>query len=361
MRPNRGNLLGGKRPELPVSQGAREPRGRRLGACALERCGRGGAGGGARVGVPAEAAGGDGAVRGGEGQPGHAAGGGERSGARPAPVRGVGRKPASWSAECWRTGALRELQGRVSRRLLVQGTRGVSLLQREASACDGNAPGGAGVAACAYRQWTLSLPHRVRWVLLKDVGLLLDVLTLFLRAGARPAATEGTAAGPTWWAGCCRVIHPVLRLRLAGDSSFPLAGAGRRFRAAGRRRALRAVASAHASRGGATAAGGAALGAAPAGEKRGPARARARGRAADIPGALPAAAAALDGGGCAAPFTATNEVATGCAQRTLPKELPVPNFLAVSVGCRDCVTVHIRRWDAGPQTVRIPAEVPLIA
>jgi hypothetical protein len=32
------------------------------------------------------------------------------------------------------------------------------------------------------RQWTLSFPHRVRWVLLKDVGLLSDVLTLFLRA-----------------------------------------------------------------------------------------------------------------------------------------------------------------------------------
>jgi hypothetical protein len=46
----------------PVSQGSREPRGRRTGACALARCGRGGAGGGARVGVPAEAAGGDGAV-----------------------------------------------------------------------------------------------------------------------------------------------------------------------------------------------------------------------------------------------------------------------------------------------------------
>jgi hypothetical protein len=69
-----------------------------------------------------------------------------------------------------------------------------------------------------YRQWTLSFPHRVRWVLLKDVGLLSDVLTLFLRAGASPAATEGTAAGPTGWAGCCRVIHPVLQLRLAGDS-----------------------------------------------------------------------------------------------------------------------------------------------
>ncbi|HEX8821578.1 MAG TPA: transposase [Archangium sp.] len=33
-----------------------------------------------------------------------------------------------------------------------------------------------------YRQWTLSFPHRVRWVLLKDAGLLSDVLTVFLRA-----------------------------------------------------------------------------------------------------------------------------------------------------------------------------------
>ncbi|WP_224248162.1 transposase zinc-binding domain-containing protein [Hyalangium gracile] len=48
-----------------------------------------------------------------------------------------------------------------------------------------------------YRQWTLSFPHRVRWGLLMDVRLLSDVLTLFLRAGARPAAAEGTAAGPT--------------------------------------------------------------------------------------------------------------------------------------------------------------------
>ncbi|WP_398577190.1 transposase zinc-binding domain-containing protein [Stigmatella hybrida] len=66
-----------------------------------------------------------------------------------------------------------------------------------------------------YRQWTLSFAHRVRWVLLKDVGLLSDVLTLFLRAGASPAATEGTAAGPTGCAGRGRVIHPVLRLRFA--------------------------------------------------------------------------------------------------------------------------------------------------
>ncbi|WP_225410851.1 hypothetical protein [Stigmatella hybrida] len=32
-----------------------------------------------------------------------------------------------------------------------------------------------------YPQWTLSFPHRVRWVLLKDLRLLSDFLTLFLR------------------------------------------------------------------------------------------------------------------------------------------------------------------------------------
>ncbi|HEX8700230.1 MAG TPA: transposase zinc-binding domain-containing protein, partial [Myxococcaceae bacterium] len=39
-----------------------------------------------------------------------------------------------------------------------------------------------GLPRVPYRQWTLSFPHRVRWVLLKDVGLLSDVLTVFLRA-----------------------------------------------------------------------------------------------------------------------------------------------------------------------------------
>ena len=53
----------------------RRPVGGLTGACALARSGWGGAGGGARVGVPAETAGGDGAVCGGEGQPRHAAGG----------------------------------------------------------------------------------------------------------------------------------------------------------------------------------------------------------------------------------------------------------------------------------------------
>ena len=44
--------------------------------------------------------------------------------------------PGVRSAGAWlRAGALRELQGRVARCLLVQGTRGVPLLQRKASAC----------------------------------------------------------------------------------------------------------------------------------------------------------------------------------------------------------------------------------
>jgi hypothetical protein len=201
----------------PNSQGSREPRGRRTGACALARCGRGGAGGGARVGVPAEAAGGDGAVRGGEGQPGHAAGGGERGGARPTPVRGAGRKPGTWSAECWRT-ASRGCAARVARTSNAKRAHvtAVHLVERV-------------LPHVPYRQWTLSFPHRVRWVLLKDVGLLSDVLTLFLRAGARPAAAEGTAAGPTWWAGRGRVVHPVLRLRLAGDSYARACGRGKGF------------------------------------------------------------------------------------------------------------------------------------
>jgi hypothetical protein len=73
--------------------------------------------------------------------------GGERAGARPAPVRGAGLRqvPGVRSAGArFRAGALRELQGRASRRLLVQGARGVPLLQREARACNGRAPGGAG-------------------------------------------------------------------------------------------------------------------------------------------------------------------------------------------------------------------------
>ncbi|WP_349257906.1 transposase zinc-binding domain-containing protein [Archangium sp.] len=50
-----------------------------------------------------------------------------------------------------------------------------------------------------FRQWTLSFPHRVRWVLLKDVGLLSDVLTVFLRAvfalQCRRARRQGLRGG----------------------------------------------------------------------------------------------------------------------------------------------------------------------
>jgi hypothetical protein len=53
-----------------------------------------------------------------------------------------------------------------------------------------------------YRQWTLSFPHRVRWVLLKDAGLLSDVLTFVLRSvfalqrrRARRQGPRGAQAG----------------------------------------------------------------------------------------------------------------------------------------------------------------------
>jgi hypothetical protein len=58
-------------------------------ACALVRRGWGGVSGRARAGVPAQAAGTDSAVRGGEGEPGDLPGGGEPAGAGPAPVRRV--------------------------------------------------------------------------------------------------------------------------------------------------------------------------------------------------------------------------------------------------------------------------------
>jgi hypothetical protein len=65
-------------------------------------------------------------------------------------MRKRGQRPGMRSAGArLGAGALRELQGRTARRLLVQGPRGVPVLQREAGACDGGAPGGAGAAARA--------------------------------------------------------------------------------------------------------------------------------------------------------------------------------------------------------------------
>ena len=138
------------------------------------------------MGVPVEAAGGDGVIRGGEEPPRHVAGGVRRVGARPPPVRGAG---------------LRQ----------VLGVRGVGAWLRQGGGCVGyndelvvafSCKGRGVCRSCnakrahvtavhrveqvlphvPYRQWTLSFPHRARWVLLKDVGLLSDVLTLFLRA-----------------------------------------------------------------------------------------------------------------------------------------------------------------------------------
>jgi len=66
MRPNKVNPpTEASGPNSSVSQGSRETRGRRTVARALARRGWGGVGGGARVGVPADTAGGDCAVRGG--------------------------------------------------------------------------------------------------------------------------------------------------------------------------------------------------------------------------------------------------------------------------------------------------------
>ncbi|WP_414639285.1 transposase zinc-binding domain-containing protein [Archangium sp.] len=52
-----------------------------------------------------------------------------------------------------------------------------------------------------YRRWTLSFPHRVRWVLLKEKGLLSDILTLFPRAvfalQRRRARRQGVRGGQT--------------------------------------------------------------------------------------------------------------------------------------------------------------------
>ncbi|WP_257453642.1 thioredoxin domain-containing protein [Archangium lipolyticum] len=60
-----------------------------------------------------------------------------------------------------------------------------------------------------YRQWTLSFAHRVRRVLLEDVGLLSDVLTLFLRAVfALPRTSWEGGLGRRVSQGAARLLHP---------------------------------------------------------------------------------------------------------------------------------------------------------
>ncbi|WP_414639276.1 transposase zinc-binding domain-containing protein [Archangium sp.] len=98
-----------------------------------------------------------------------------------------------------------------------------------------------------YRQWTLSFPHRVRWVLLQDAGLLSDVLTLFIRAvfalQRRRARRQGLRGGQAGAVSFIQFFGSALQVTAA----LPLAGAGRRLRAAGGRRVLRGVAAAHTS------------------------------------------------------------------------------------------------------------------
>ena len=68
-----------------------------------------------------------------------------------------------------------------------------------------------------YRQWTLSFPHRVRWVLLEDVGLLSDVLTVFLRAvfalQRRRARRQGLRSGQTGAVSFIQFFGSALRSR----------------------------------------------------------------------------------------------------------------------------------------------------
>ncbi|HEX5747082.1 MAG TPA: hypothetical protein VFZ09_12635 [Archangium sp.] len=112
----------------------------------------------------------------------------------------------------------------------MQGTRGVPLLWCEAGACDGDAPGGAGAAARALPavDAVFSAPGPVGAA--QGRGTALGRPHRLPARSVCPAVPKGTAAGPARWAGRGRVVHPVLRLRLAGDSALPLAGAGRCLR-----------------------------------------------------------------------------------------------------------------------------------
>jgi hypothetical protein len=137
--------------------------------------------------------------------------------------RDVSQVPGMRSAGArLRAGALRELQGRAARRLLVQGPRGVPVLQREAGACDGGAPGGAGAATRALPavDAVVSAPGPVGAA--QGRGTALGRPHRLPARGVYPATPKGTAAGPAGWAVRCRVVHPVLRLR----TSMPATGRG---------------------------------------------------------------------------------------------------------------------------------------
>ena len=60
-----------------------------------------------------------------------------------------------------------------------------------------------------YRQWTLSFPHRMRWVLLKEKGLLSDVLTQRRFSWGRLAQRKATVSA--LFAPCALDYTPKLR------------------------------------------------------------------------------------------------------------------------------------------------------
>jgi len=129
--------------------------------------------------------------------------------------RDVSQVPGMRSAGArLRAGALRELQGRVARRLLVQGTRGVLVLQREAGACDGGAPGGAGAAACALPAVDAVLSASGAVGAAQGRGAPLGRPYPLPASGVRLAAAEGTAAGLLAHGRC--EVSPGARALMAG-------------------------------------------------------------------------------------------------------------------------------------------------
>jgi hypothetical protein len=64
------------------------------------------------------------------------------------------------------------------------------------------------LAHVPYWQWTMSFPYRVRWVLLKEAGLLSNALSLLLRAVFALQRRRARRLGLRGWAGCHRVIGP---------------------------------------------------------------------------------------------------------------------------------------------------------
>jgi len=147
-----------------------------------------------------------------------------------------------------------------------------------------------------YRQWTLSFAHRVRWVLLKDVGLLSDVLTVFPRAvfalQRRWARRQGMRGGQVGAVSFIQFFGSALQVTphfhsLVPDGVFVLREGGVRFEA------LPPPTQGEVDR----LLSGAPPGVAVVGKQRGHTHARARGRAAGLPGASATALAALGGGG----------------------------------------------------------------